>query len=207
MEVSTSMGRPTQGAGIAVRGPEEVKGHCSKWRLECRQWIAHHLGLRHSSYIATASCPVLSPFGSTRQLHRLLLASWALPRSPSGCSVNPFPEGVRWLGRPLPEPPSIPPRLSRRGVNGCRHSAPAPKHRILSTYVPKSQKPCCQDAPRLCRNGLPKPINCAWVDGRYVVNSVTSGAPWGRAPRTMGCSCFTCCCTKGLAAKRGPAVS
>ena len=26
-------GAPTQGAGIAVRDPEEVSGHCSKWHL------------------------------------------------------------------------------------------------------------------------------------------------------------------------------
>ena len=78
-------GAPHPGCGSSSRGSRRGQRALFKWRLECRRWIAHHLGLRHLGYIATASCPVLSPFGSTRQLHRLLPASWALPRSPSGC--------------------------------------------------------------------------------------------------------------------------
>ena len=101
------MGRPTQGAGIEVRDPEEVNGHCSNgvWSAASKTliiwtsgiWVtyplphaqvSHHLG-QHG---------IVTPFTSG-----MLGLSHVHPQGADG-SVNPFHEGVHWVRCPLREP-------------------------------------------------------------------------------------------------------
>ena len=56
------------------------------------------------------------------------------------------------------------------------------------------QKPHHKVFPCFCRHDLPKSTNSAQVHGWYVLNSVTSGAPWvlwGWPPWVLSCSAFT----------------
>ena len=93
-------------------------------------------------------------------------------------------------------------------VKDASHSTSYPAQMMPSIPVSHSHRThVAKVSPCPCWICLPKLIHCAWVNGWYVMNSVTLGARWGCLPWAMGCLCFTLCCTTGLTDKQGPTGS
>ena len=62
-------------------------------------------------------------------------------------------------------------------------------------------------SPYICRNCLPKSTSSTWLHVQYVVNSVTSGAPWECPPLGYRLLMLHFLLHSGLTVKQGPAVS
>ena len=96
--------------------------------------------------------------------------------------------------------------LNKRWVAvDANHSSSSPTYMLLC--VPKSQEPCCQRFLLL----LPKlrtQVNQLCLSIWLIYHILTLGSLDDAPPSlALGCSCFTFCCTAGLAAKWGPTGS